>query len=232
MRRGQGRQNPGDFKCEGARGVCLFSYPPKRKNGWRRTHLSISASTRQSGCVVSEPGIQYLGPGPALSCSRGLYLFTLHSLPPSLPTTALAANRMPPPPSSAARLRLLLAGLSARQKSLALPGAFNGLVARAVAHAGFEATYVSGAGVAAGMGLPDVGLAGELRGNCMGAFLGGVQGWGCALNMDRLQCRSGCLLWLSFPRELSPPLFAVTCQSFAFRQWLSPAVLARQVWKT
>ncbi len=41
-----------------------------------------------------------------------------------------------------------------------MPGAFNGLVARAVAQAGFEATYVSGAGVAAGMGLPDVGLAG------------------------------------------------------------------------
>lgn len=73
-----------------------------------------------------------------------------------------------------------------------MPGAFNGLVARAVANAGFEATYVSGAGVAAGMGLPDVGLAGELRGNRTGAFLGGVQGWGCALNMDRLQCRSGC----------------------------------------
>lgn len=42
-----------------------------------------------------------------------------------------------------------------------MPGAFNGLVARAVAHAGFEATYVSGAGVAAGMGLPDIGLAGK-----------------------------------------------------------------------
>jgi len=43
-----------------------------------------------------------------------------------------------------------------------MPGAFNGLVARAVAQAGFEATYVSGAGVAAGMGLPDVGLAGKV----------------------------------------------------------------------
>ena len=39
-----------------------------------------------------------------------------------------------------------------------LPGAFNGLVARAVAAAGFEGCYVSGAAVSACRGVPDVGL--------------------------------------------------------------------------
>ncbi len=39
-----------------------------------------------------------------------------------------------------------------------LPGAFNGLVARAVKDAGFEAAYVSGAAVTASYGVPDIGL--------------------------------------------------------------------------
>ncbi len=39
-----------------------------------------------------------------------------------------------------------------------LPGAFNGLVARAVAAAGFEGCYVSGAAVSASFGVPDVGM--------------------------------------------------------------------------
>lgn len=41
---------------------------------------------------------------------------------------------------------------------VAAPGAFNGLVARAVAQAGFEAAYVSGAAVSASSGVPDIGL--------------------------------------------------------------------------
>lgn len=43
-------------------------------------------------------------------------------------------------------------------RCVALPGAFNGLVAKAVADAGFEGTYISGAAVSACAGLPDVGL--------------------------------------------------------------------------
>ena len=39
-----------------------------------------------------------------------------------------------------------------------IPGAYNGLVARAVADAGFDACYVSGAAVSASAGLPDIGL--------------------------------------------------------------------------
>lgn len=39
-----------------------------------------------------------------------------------------------------------------------MPGAFNGLVARAAARAGFEALYVSGAAVSASFGVPDVGM--------------------------------------------------------------------------
>ncbi|MBL0927049.1 MAG: isocitrate lyase/phosphoenolpyruvate mutase family protein [Phycisphaerales bacterium] len=42
--------------------------------------------------------------------------------------------------------------------TVGLPGAFNGLVARAAADAGFEGLYVSGAAVSASFGVPDVGL--------------------------------------------------------------------------
>jgi methylisocitrate lyase len=38
------------------------------------------------------------------------------------------------------------------------PGAFNALVARAVARAGFEAAYISGGATANGAGVPDIGL--------------------------------------------------------------------------
>ncbi len=41
---------------------------------------------------------------------------------------------------------------------VAAPGAFNGLCARAVARAGFEACYVSGAATSVCAGVPDVGL--------------------------------------------------------------------------
>ena len=43
---------------------------------------------------------------------------------------------------------------------LALPGAFNGLVGRAAADAGFRGCYVSGAALSASQGIPDVGLVG------------------------------------------------------------------------
>lgn len=39
-----------------------------------------------------------------------------------------------------------------------VPGAFNGLCARAVARAGFSACYVSGAATSVGAGVPDVGV--------------------------------------------------------------------------
>ncbi len=45
-----------------------------------------------------------------------------------------------------------------RTKCVGLPGAFNGLVARAVRATGFEGAYVSGAAVSASFGVPDVGL--------------------------------------------------------------------------
>src|SRR5262245_24420587 len=52
------------------------------------------------------------------------------------------------------RLRELIA-----QKTVPIPGAFNALTARAIERAGFEAVYVSGAGLAnAVYGVPDVGL--------------------------------------------------------------------------
>lgn len=41
---------------------------------------------------------------------------------------------------------------------VAMPGAFNGLVARAARKAGFDSLYVSGAAVSASFGVPDVGM--------------------------------------------------------------------------
>ena len=58
-------------------------------------------------------------------------------------------------PATAAALKLRAA---MQERCVALPGAFNGMVAKAVANAGFEGTYISGAAVSACAGLPDVGL--------------------------------------------------------------------------
>ncbi|MFG0305281.1 MAG: oxaloacetate decarboxylase, partial [Phycisphaerales bacterium JB040] len=55
--------------------------------------------------------------------------------------------------SAGARLRALM-----DRGVVAAPGAFNGLVAKAVAAAGFEAAYVSGGAISAAAGVPDVGL--------------------------------------------------------------------------
>ena len=51
------------------------------------------------------------------------------------------------------RLREMLA-----QRPVVMPGAFNALTAIQMERAGFEAVYVSGAGLAAARGLPDIGL--------------------------------------------------------------------------
>jgi len=51
------------------------------------------------------------------------------------------------------RLRALM-----RAGTVAAPGAFSGLVGRAVARAGFEAAYVSGGALSASSGVPDIGL--------------------------------------------------------------------------
>ena len=46
------------------------------------------------------------------------------------------------------------------KKCVMMPGSFNGLAGRAVAAKGFEATYISGAALTAGAGVPDIGLLG------------------------------------------------------------------------
>ena len=51
-----------------------------------------------------------------------------------------------------------LRGLIAARGCVAAPGSFNALCARAVAQAGFEATYISGAAMSVSAGVPDVGL--------------------------------------------------------------------------
>jgi 2-methylisocitrate lyase-like PEP mutase family enzyme len=57
--------------------------------------------------------------------------------------------------TAARKLRELLA----REQTLVAPGAYDGISARAVARAGFEAVYMTGAGTAAMLGYPDYGLA-------------------------------------------------------------------------
>ncbi len=52
-----------------------------------------------------------------------------------------------------ARLRELL-----KRGPVAVPGAFNGLVGKAVAAAGFDAAYISGGALSAAAGVPDVGV--------------------------------------------------------------------------
>src|SRR3989449_10040933 len=58
-----------------------------------------------------------------------------------------------PTASKPRRLRELIA-----QGTVVLPGAFNALTAMQIQRAGFDAAYVSGAGIAAARGLPDIGL--------------------------------------------------------------------------
>jgi methylisocitrate lyase len=70
-----------------------------------------------------------------------------HELPPTFPYHP----RMTIPPGK--RLRELM-----NQGCVPIPGAFNGLCARAVAQAGFQAAYVSGAATSVCAGVPDVGL--------------------------------------------------------------------------
>ncbi|MEK7235238.1 MAG: isocitrate lyase/PEP mutase family protein, partial [Nitrospirota bacterium] len=59
----------------------------------------------------------------------------------------------PHPTSKARRLRELL-----DKQTVVLPGAFNALTAMQIERAGFQALYVSGAGLSATRGLPDIGL--------------------------------------------------------------------------
>lgn len=61
---------------------------------------------------------------------------------------------MPHGRSMGARLRALMS-----KECVALPGAFNGLVGRMVADAGFRGAYISGAALSASLGLPDIGIA-------------------------------------------------------------------------
>ena len=54
--------------------------------------------------------------------------------------------------------RQKLKELLQRNKLLVAPGCFDGLSARLVEEAGFEAAYLSGGAVARSMGIPDIGL--------------------------------------------------------------------------
>lgn len=106
------------------------------------------------------------------------------------------------------RLRGLLAHhLGSTRTSLALPGAFNGLVARAVAQEGFQAAYVSGAGVAAGMGLPDIGLAG-LEDSCRVIRCVCVGGGKGSFRRKRFDSH-----WTFPPSACAPPLVTISIRT-------------------
>lgn len=60
--------------------------------------------------------------------------------------------------SPAAKRAVLRERLATAEQPLRLPGAFNALTAKLIEELGFEGVYVSGALVAADLGLPDVGL--------------------------------------------------------------------------
>ena len=54
--------------------------------------------------------------------------------------------------------RQVLRRLLKRDKLLVAPGCFDGLSARLVEQAGFDAAYLSGGALARSMGIPDIGL--------------------------------------------------------------------------
>src|SRR3954453_995195 len=62
------------------------------------------------------------------------------------------------PPAPAAEKRRLLRERLASGELLRFPGAFNPLSARLIERKGFEGVYISGAVLAADLGLPDIGL--------------------------------------------------------------------------
>lgn len=65
----------------------------------------------------------------------------------------MSTNKNSGTQTKTARLRELLA-----TRTLAIPGAFNALVAMQIERAGFEIVYVSGAAISACRGVPDIGL--------------------------------------------------------------------------
>lgn len=99
--------------------------------------------------------------------------------------------------TSARRLRRLL-----DRRTIALPGAFNALTALQIERAGFEALYISGAGLSAVRGLPDLGLlsmtevvsdaAAISRCVTIPALMDADTGFGSALNVMRTveQCEA------------------------------------------
>lgn len=50
-----------------------------------------------------------------------------------------------------------------KNKCVMLPGSFNGLTGRMVANEGFQGTYISGAAITAGAGVPDIGVLSQER---------------------------------------------------------------------
>jgi hypothetical protein len=70
-------------------------------------------------------------------------------------------DEVSPAPRPPARPRRRLRALAEARRGVVVPGAFNALSARVIADAGFEAIYVTGAGVTnMSLGLPDQGFMG------------------------------------------------------------------------
>lgn len=109
------------------------------------------------------------------------------------------------------RLRRLL-----DRQTVVLPGAFNALTAIQIERAGFEALYISGAGLSAARGLPDLGLlsmtevvsdaAAIARAVTIPALIDADTGFGSALNVMRTveQCEAAGLAGIQLEDQELP----------------------------
>src|SRR6056297_35983 len=104
MQRGQGRQIPGDFKCEGARGVCLFPTTRRERMGGGGHVSAYRRAPNNQAVLFPSPafnvsGLALLSPVPAGSISSPCTLCHHPSQPQRLQPIA-CPPLLPPPPAS------------------------------------------------------------------------------------------------------------------------------------
>ncbi len=136
-------------------------------------------------------------------------------------------------PSKAARLRKLI-----KNGVVALPGAFNAAIALLVERCGFQAVYISGAGLANGVaGLPDVGLMSLNEVACQASYIArsvripaivdGETGFGGPLNVIRAveAFEQAGLAGVHFEDQVMPK----RCGHLSGKQLISPEAMAEKI---
>eukprot|EP00586_Coscinodiscus_wailesii_P021477 CAMPEP_0172508038 /NCGR_PEP_ID=MMETSP1066-20121228/208721_1 /TAXON_ID=671091 /ORGANISM="Coscinodiscus wailesii, Strain CCMP2513" /LENGTH=99 /DNA_ID=CAMNT_0013285843 /DNA_START=49 /DNA_END=344 /DNA_ORIENTATION=+ len=76
-----------------------------------------------------------------------LLLFLIEIINPTKTTAALSQSQQPPPARLATLLQSEMTGTRQSSKPILLPCCYDGLSARLIAQAGFEATFMTGFGV-------------------------------------------------------------------------------------